>query len=109
LRNTSLASLKASSPSAPDTAVDTSETPRKRRKTTGVSTTKEPAGRATDPIDIESDEEMDQSGWVRKKASNAKAGGSRTGIKSALRDVFDWSKNPNAVLKPFRVDLKALR
>lgn len=73
-------------------------------------------GRATDPIVVESDEEMDSSGWVRKKMTNGKSGdgpdgGEKKGTRkiSLLRDAFDWSKNPNGVLKHFRVNLKALR
>lgn len=74
-------------------------------------------GRATDPIVVmESDEEMDRSGWVRKKAPSSKSDSERTGSKikgsnqlRLLRDAFDWNKNPNAILKHFKVNLKSLR
>ncbi|KAJ9097242.1 hypothetical protein QFC21_004911 [Naganishia friedmannii] len=72
-------------------------------------------GQSTDPIPVlESDEEMDQAGWVRKKTS---ASGSTEKSASKrkmsdrmhlLRNSFDLASNPKATLSHFRVSLSAL-
>ncbi|GHJ86672.1 hypothetical protein NliqN6_3074 [Naganishia liquefaciens] len=107
LRNAAIASLEMSNHQTSDAGSETSQIARKRRKIMDNLITME-AGHAADPIELLSDEEMDQSGWVRKKRSTSKPRSGRSGIKDALRDVFDWSKNPNATLKHFKVDLQLL-
>ncbi|KAJ9110747.1 hypothetical protein QFC20_002788 [Naganishia adeliensis] len=121
LRNEAISSIADINEGDPKSRTDSTDTPRKRRKTGQQSLLNmmpktNTEGRATDPIIVvESDEEMDSSGWVRKKAISDKSDSERGGVKKKgasqlrlLRDAFDWNKNPNAVLKHFRVNLKSL-
>lgn len=122
MRNAAISSIADINEGDPKSRTDSTDTPRKRRKTEQQSLLNmmpktNTEGHATDPIIVvESDEEMDSSGWVRKKAISDKSDSERGGVKKKgasqlrlLRDAFDWNKNPNAVLKHFRVNLKSLR
>lgn len=122
LRNAAIASISDTGEGNHGSRADSTETSRKRRKTgqqsllNMISKTKKD-GHSTDPIIvIESDEEIDSSGWVRKKVTTNKSDIGRDGEKKKganqlrlLRDAFDWNKNPNAILKHFRVNMKSLR
>lgn len=121
MRTAAIKTLAAAGGDDHDATTDSTETLRKRRKTGQQSLldmiSKVPKeGLSTDPIIVESDEEMDSSGWVRKKTMRDKSDDGRTSVKKngaisihLLRHAFDWSKNSNGVLRHFRVDIKALR
>lgn len=64
---------------------------------------------------LESDEEMDQAGWVRKKSSKSNSSEKLESKRKMrdrmhlLRNALDWTDNPKATLSHFRVNLSALR
>lgn len=72
-------------------------------------------GMPTDPIPVlESDEEMDQAGWVRKKTTGSGSTGKSAAKRKIndrmhlLRNSFDLASNPKATLNHFRVNLSGL-